>query len=425
MAVDKQLKSYIFTGTKSSCSGCGACVQICAKKALTMQPDEEGFLYPVMDTDKCVQCGLCNSRCPVIQDQSNDGTNQHAYIATTEDIQYYKESASIGICTMLADYVVEQGGVVYGCYLDEDKWTAYHIGVSDKDGVQRIRNSKYLQSDTRDTFLKVKQNLQDGKIVLYIGTPCQIAGLKSYLRKEYENLYTVDLICHGVFSPKLLPLEIQYWETLFNGKLSNFRFRSKRKFPRTNGGMVNFNITKTDGTKTYIERYAASSPSYHCYAYHGDGIGYNHRLSCYTCEFKSQKRYGDITVGDPWCIKADLLKDEQLSYRNVIRSLYSANTEQGQFLLDKIAPMLYMQEYPISNVFVQDALLQQVREIPPKRGVLFEQLNSKEYGSLIESLFDCKLEYSHTQFVRSYRKQQVKNIIKKLLFINRIKHIIK
>ena len=154
--MNKELKSYIFTGIKTSCTGCGACAQICTKKALLMQLDEDGFLYPVMDADKCVQCGLCDSRCPEVKDYSNNEPDQHCFIATTDKKEYYKESASIGICTMLSDYIVSNGGIVYGAYLDENDWTVYHIGVSNKDGVQKIRNSKYVQSDTRNTYYEVK-----------------------------------------------------------------------------------------------------------------------------------------------------------------------------------------------------------------------------------------------------------------------------
>lgn len=186
------LKSYIFTGKKESCSGCGACVQVCTKSALSMQPDEEGFLYPVMDKNKCIHCGLCDKRCPEVCDNSNKVISQHCYIATTKEKKYYKESASIGICTMLSNYVLNHGGVVFGCYLDEKIWSAYHIAIKDVKDINLIRNSKYIQSDTKQTYSEVKDFLKSSRLVLYIGTPCQIAGLKSFLHKDYENLYTTS-----------------------------------------------------------------------------------------------------------------------------------------------------------------------------------------------------------------------------------------
>lgn len=414
MGIDIKFTSYIFSGDKKTCSGCSTCVQICVKKALVMQPDEEGFLYPVLNTDLCIQCGLCDSRCPEFLDKSNVGNDQHCYIATTDVANYYKESASIGICTMLADYVVKQGGIVYGCYLDENDWTAYHIGVTDHLGVQRIRNSKYLQSNTKTTFSEVKHNLKEGKMVLYIGTPCQVAGLKSYLKNDFDNLYTIDLICHGVFSPKLMPLEVSYWEKLFGARIHNFKFRSKRIYKHKNGGMVNFDIVKTNGKTKHIERFAGSSPTYHCFAYSGDGMNYNLRLSCYDCPFKSDSRYGDITVGDPWFINESIIKDSRLDSINTIRSLYSSNTSKGRLLIDNIRHNLYEKEYANKDTFVQPAVLHKQREVPYNRHRIYEQINTQDYGPLVERIFNCNLEKEHRKFVRNYYFFTAKKFFKSL-----------
>lgn len=411
---DRQFKSYIFTGIKEACSGCGACTQICAKSALTMKADEEGFLYPVMDSEKCVKCGLCDSRCPEVTDQCNVKGEQHCYIATTDDKTYFMESASIGICTMLSDYIIDQGGVVFGCFLDENDWTAYHIAVYDKSGVQSIRNSKYLQSDTKETFSEVKRVLQTGKIVLYIGTPCQIAGLKAFLHKDYENLYTIDIICHGVFSPKLMSLEAEYWEKKFNSKIKNFRFRSKRVFKRTNGGMVNFDIL-ANGKVKHVERYAGSSPSYHCFAYSGDGMNYNLRLSCYSCPFKSTSRYGDFTIGDPWLIKKQIVNDSKLGHTNVVRSIFSTNTNKAKDLLKYIEKYIYRREYSFNDIFVQPAVKSSKRKIPLLRYQIYQNLNTVEYGKYIETIFNCDLEKEHRNFVRKYNIDTIKHIVKSLI----------
>lgn len=418
---NRKFRSYIFTGEKDKCSGCGACVQICTKEALSMQSDEEGFLFPVLNKDKCINCGLCDIRCPEVTSQENlQNGFQHCYIATTQYKEFYKESASIGLCTMLSDYIITQGGIVFGCFLDENKWIAYHKGVTDKNGINSLRNSKYLQSDTKGTYSEVKRFLNMKKKVLYIGTPCQIAGLKAFLHKTYENLFTIDLFCHGVFSPKLMLLEVKYWENIFNSKVMNFRFRSKRIYTHTNGGMVNFDIMK-NGKKVHVERFAGSSPTYRCFAYNGDGKSYNLRLSCYSCPFKSSKRYADISVGDPWFIKENIINDCRLKPSNSVRTLYSVNTEKGKKLVSYIEKYLYQKEYNFTDTFVQPAVCFGFREVPKERVKLFREIENKDYASLVQSLLNCSLEMEHNKFVKSYRYEQIKRLIKDFIGYNKWK----
>ena len=407
-------KSYIFTLEKTKCTGCGSCFQTCPHSALSMQPDKEGFLYPLLDKEKCIQCGACEKSCPVVHNNSNGKENQKFFIATTVEELYYKDSASIGICTMLSDKIAGMGGKVYGAYLDENNWTTYHIGVQDKEGVQKIRNSKYLQSDTKKTFTDVRNTLKVGTTVLYIGTPCQIAGLKSFLKKDYPNLYTIDIMCHGVFSPKLMKYEVGYWERMFHGRIMNFKFRSKRIYKRSNGGMVNFDYMKGASLK-HIERFAGSSPSYRCYAYSEDGVSYNLRPSCYSCSFRDQGRYGDICVGDPWKVDDTVLSNQKLRGANPIRSLFMTNTVKGNELFEIIKQYLTFEEIDRCEVFKQDALLSANNDIPAKRKELYDRLDVEEYGALVERLLGCNLEHSHKSFVYSYYYSQIKERVKKLL----------
>ena len=221
------------------------------------------------------------------------------------------------------------------------------------------------------------------------------------------------MICHGVFSPRLMPYEVKYWENKFGGKLMNFRFRSKRVY-QSNGGMVNFDIEK-NGKKEHIERFAGGSPTYRCFAYSGDGINYNLRPSCYSCHFRSVKRYGDITVGDPWFINDKTIKNPNLTSRNFIRSLYSVNTEKGVELAANIKDFLIEEELKLTDAFCQPALKNGNRQIPEKRLQLFANLATEEYGSLVERLLDCDLEKAHQVFNRKYRISRIKKAIKSLL----------
>lgn len=410
----RNFRSYIFSGDKTSCSGCGACVQVCTHNALKMAADDEGFLYPFLDVEKCIRCGLCDMTCPIVgKDVANKDQEQHCYIATTKEEKYYKDSASIGICTMLTEYVLEQGGVVFGCYLDENNWTAYHIAIDDAIGVQKIRNSKYLQSNTKNTYTEVKTYLAEKRLVLYIGTPCQIAGLKAFLHKEYLNLITLDLICHGVFSPLFMPLEISYWEKLFNSKVCNFRFRSKRKYTHTNCGMVNFDIIRKSGKLTHVERHASASPTYHCFAYARDGNNYNLRLSCYKCPMRDIHRYGDITVGDPWKVKSQIRN--MLAGNVLLQSVYSANTEKGLDVIKHIQSKLSYIEFANDELFCQEAVLPTNRHCPAKRSQIFENIGSSDYGHLIEAIFETDLEQNHRIFLRNYMTSRIKDWVKKLL----------
>lgn len=379
-----------------------------------MSPDEEGFLYPNIDKKQCVECGLCEKVCPVSgTNTENQYYNQRCYVATTQHEEYYMESASIGICTMLAEYVLSIGGCVFGVYLDEFDWSAYHIAIESIDDLSKIRNSKYLQSNTKLTFSDVKSLLQNGRTVLYVGTPCQIAGLKSFLRKPYVNLFTVDLICHGVFSPILMPYEVKYWEGIFKGRIFNFKFRSKRVYKHSNGGMVNFDLEK-NGKTTHIERYAGSSPTYRCFAYSGDGFNYNQRPSCYSCHFRAEKRYADITVGDPWLVDNKKIKNTLLA-TNIIRSLYSVNTEQGEKLVDNIKKFLIEEELNVADAFCQPATKKVVRQMPKERQELFACLKTEEYGSLVERLLKCDLKKAHRKFHRKYGLSCIKRRVKKIL----------
>lgn len=409
-------KSYIFNHNKKLCSGCGACTQICKHNALKMQADNEGFLYPTLDVDKCIQCGLCDNSCPMVSNhQENINQDQTAYLVTSKNKEFGLNSATIGLCTWISLDYIKRKGAVFGVVLDESEWKAKHICTYNADIVEKMRNSKYLQSDTKQTFSEVKELLKLKKQVIYIGTPCQIAGLKSFLRKTYDNLLTIDIVCHGVFSPKLIPLEVQYWENKFNGKLSNLRFRSKKKYPWNVGGMVNFDITNSQGNIKHIERHAISSPTYYCFAYSKDGCNYNLRESCYTCPYRGEGRYADLTIGDAWGVNTKYkYLFTKYNQRNGV-SILLCNTEKGKQIIKPLQTQFKLYSLPVKDIFSQPALLPTQKSIPLKRKKIYE--NSQiPYGQLIEQLFQVNLEYESQKAQWSYYKQQIKILAKNILF---------
>lgn len=180
---------------KSRCCGCAACMQRCPKLCITMSEDEEGFLYPKVDVSLCIDCGLCEKTCPVInQDEPHEPFA--VYAAKNKDEKTRRESSSGGIFTMLAEQTIKSGGVVFGAKFNE-QWEVEHGGVETIDDLAALRGSKYLQSRIGETYQEAERFLKEGREVLFSGTPCQIAGLKKYLRKDYPALLTVDVICHG------------------------------------------------------------------------------------------------------------------------------------------------------------------------------------------------------------------------------------
>lgn len=210
-----------------SCCGCSGCEQICPKKCITIQPDSEGFLYPVVDESKCVDCGLCVKHCPIMTDAKRCDEPK-VYAAKYKDRTSAFKSTSGGLFIPLAKEVLAKGGVVFGCAYDENL-VARHIAVSNESELYKLQSSKYVQSDTRGIYKQVKTLLADDKYVLFSGTGCQVAGLKTFLNKDCEKLLTVDIVCHGVPSPALFKNYVDYMGRKLGGKLTSYNFRSKEK----------------------------------------------------------------------------------------------------------------------------------------------------------------------------------------------------
>ena len=401
---------------RNRCTGCGACAHVCPTDAIRMAEDAEGFLAPVVEEGKCISCGECESTCPVLNEQSNKVDAQgRCLLVSTKLERYYKKSATVGLCTMVAEKVIEENGVVFGVWLDETEWKAKHVCVSRPADLDKIRNSKYIQSDASSCLDEVKLLLIAGKTVLFIGTPCQVAGLKAFLGKRYDNLYTIDLICHGVYSHKLLCEEVQYWEKKLNGKVGNFKFRSKEVYPWSDGGIINFDLTRKKSEISHIERHGKYSPTYRCYAYSGDGMNYNLRESCYNCAFRSSARYGDLTVGDAWLIDDKYLNWNQTNCNNGV-SLAIVNTNHGTGIMKKVSGLIQVKEIPREVAFVQPALLPSSRTIPSGRKKLYDNLGKEEYGGLVNSVLQVDIEKLYVRDKRLQKKKALKKRIKEILY---------
>lgn len=304
---------------KSSCCGCEACLQCCPKQCIALCEDTEGFLYPLVNKVDCVDCGLCEKVCPVIhQDDSREPLSNYIAINPNEEIRL--KSSSGGIFTLLAEKIVAEGGIVFGARFDE-RWNVIHSWADTVEGLAAFRGSKYVQSRIGNAYKEAKDFLLQGREVLFSGTPCQVAGLKKYLRREYDNLLTVDFICHGVPSPgvwRRYLSELRESLRAERGDGKNSVPSSVDELPVITG--ISFR-DKSNGWKKYgfRLRYAAFKAAENtvsvsvieeekeCLQPYTDNpfmqgflADIYLRPSCYNCPAKSGKSGSDITIADAW-----------------------------------------------------------------------------------------------------------------------------
>lgn len=297
---------------KAKCCGCSACVQRCPKQCISLKEDKEGFLYPIVDEENCIDCGLCEKVCPELN-LSEERLPLKVYAAKHIDDKIRMKSSSGGVFSLLAEQVIEEGGVVFGARFDE-YWEVMHDYTETKDGLAVFRGSKYVQSRIGCAYQQAEKFLKGGRKVMFTGTPCQIAGLKRYLRKEYSNLLAVDFVCHGVPSPKV-------WRTYLDETIAREGFEkntvslhayNRKKFIRSiefrlkSTGWKKFSFSLTlakavaegEGNSVFL-----SSPFYKNAFMQSFLSDFILRPSCYQCPVKSGKSGADITIGDFWGIE--------------------------------------------------------------------------------------------------------------------------
>ena len=284
--------------TKSTCCGCTACASICPKQAIEMLPNENGFIYPHINQEKCINCNLCQRVCSY-QNQISAISDKKVFVAVANNTNLL-ESASGGLFGSFAKMVLANGGVVYGSAMQyhNNQLHVRHIKVTNASDLYLLKGSKYVQSNMQDIFPDVLSELKKGTTVLFSGTPCQVSGLKGFLQKDYPNLFTIDIICHGVPSEQLFQQYISFEEEKHKSKIINFRFRDKNQGWKLHGAM-----TCENGQTIYFE--PEKSSYYQMFL-----NSYTYRENCYSCPYASDRRSGDITVGDYWCI--DLVHPEYL-----------------------------------------------------------------------------------------------------------------
>lgn len=279
---------------KARCSGCSACASICPKGCITMQPDEEGFRYPVLHLSACITCGLCQRVCPLLHPLPKPHRPPKAYAAYSKDPVLRMESSSGGVFSELAKQILANGGVVYGSTYTESLEVA-HIPVENTVSLARLRGAKYAQSDLLDSFPQTKILLEQGQQVLFSGTPCQIAGLQSFLQKDYANLITVDFVCHGVPSPMAWKNYLSYRAQIDNGGTLPISINLRAK----DTGWSHYRYSNAFEYRSGVRSLQSSSESLYMKLFVGD---YINRPACAYCPYKGYTRCSDLTLGDFWGI---------------------------------------------------------------------------------------------------------------------------
>ena len=363
---------YIQIDDKSKCCGCTACKSICPQNAIEMKEDEEGFLYPSINMDKCVNCGLCKKVCPVLNKVLEKKIEQKAYVVNNKDENIRSQSTSGGAFTAIAEYVIDNGGVVFGATFDKD-FNVEHTYVTKKDDLRKFRGSKYVQSNLKNTFQEAKEFLNQGKLVCFSGTPCQIEGLKKFLGRDYENLITVDIVCHAVPSPKFWRVYLNYQKNRLKiSKISDIKFRDK-----SNYGYKYSTMSIKYDDKKYSEG-VETDPFLR--AFFGD---LSDRPSCYNCAFKKQYRVSDITIWDCFTIEDfdKKLDDDKGTTRILIHS------KVGKEIFEKIKNKFYYSEINPEKLVNGVKEMYKSVKINPNRAQFWKDINSMEEKEVIEKYF--------------------------------------
>lgn len=347
---------------KEKCVGCKSCEQSCPQHCISMIENKEGFWYPSVDEKKCIECKLCLKKCPVENAEFHRSEPKKVWAWRNKNDTDIMRSASGGAADSAAKTVLQVGGVVYGAAYDE-QLVVSHIEVIADAEREKLQSSKYVQSDLRDSFTKAKQRLAEGEMVLFTGTPCQIAGLYAFLGDDPENLYTVELICHGVPSPKFFRKYLEFQNKQMKDRVIYFNFRSKYK-----RGWGTQYLLKT---KEKEEEKALSLDRYGKHFMNGDC----YRESCYQCAYANTRRVGDLTVGDFWGIA----KSHPLFNSSKGVSSVFINTKKGKELFEMMRPLAEVEEATLEEGMVQQENLIRPSLRPSKRNTFYEKIDEDNF----------------------------------------------
>lgn len=370
---------------RCDCTGCTTCLNSCPKKAIKFIEDEEGFKIPFIDQAKCIDCGICKKVCPVLISANNKPLKK-CYVGYSNNQEDRLNASSGSLFSVIASYVLENKGIVVGATLDE-KNIVKHIAIEKKKELEKLKKSKYVQSDLGSIFSYIKETIKKKK-VLFVGTPCQVAGLKSFI-KEDSNLITIDLICHGVPSPKVFEKYVSELESSNNDKLVDYDFRDNSTGWKNFSNRADFKSTcilTSHKKNTYMKLFLSNIDL---------------RESCYNCHFRLDNKYSDITLGDFWGVE----KHYPEMYNAEGVSAIILNTALGNTIFDEVKSKLEYKECNLEEIIESNSPLVKSVTRPKARDRFYKELDSRSLDFLAN-------KYAKKHIVKRI-KNKVKSIFKK------------
>lgn len=384
---------------KVDCCGCNACGDICGKNAITFKTDNEGFWYPEVDKEKCVDCGLCEKVCPIInvkELKKNDLPQSICYAAEHKNLEVIFDSTSGGLFSALADIMYKSGGYVGGAIFNDDFSVRQYIS-NDKKDLPKLRSSKYLQSHLDGFYIQVRDLLKTGEKVLVCGSPCQMAALRAFLRKDYDNLIIADYICRGINSPKVWRKYLDSYEERYGSKVIYCKAKSKeygwrnltQKVILENGKVYYETKNQSNFTKGYLR------------------TGVYCRPSCYDCKFKGYPRIADITLADFWGIE----KVDKSLEKNLGTSLVMVNSKKGENYFEAVKKRINYVHVPFESIEAGNRSLN-LSVDPPK-------VNREEFFSDLDKMTFLQIAEKYITPKKINKLARLKQIIKTIRFIRK------